>query len=111
MPYCPEYELRILEGDPGIDAHLEGCEGCRALASALAVVDMRMSWAVARAAMAPPVKPPLWPELLDVAGWTSVVATVLTVTVVVAPAALWMAFGGVMAACAAYLGFKAWREI
>lgn len=106
MHYCLEYDERILNGDAAATAHVAGCVGCR-----VAEVDMRMSWAVTRAAMAPPVKPPLWPELLDAAGWTSAVGTMLVVTASVAPWAVWGAFAGVMVAGAAYFGFKGWREI
>jgi len=125
MNYCPEYESRILDYDELsgaeralADAHIAGCEGCRAFAAALAVVDESLSVAVHRAfaSVAPPVRPPLWPELLDLAGWASLMAALIAVAVILAPpnlrdAALWFALGLMIAAGSAWFGFKSWREL
>ena len=124
MNYCPENESRILEYDelcPAervvLDAHLETCDGCRAFSSALAVVDVSLSAAVQRAFVEPrPVRPPLWPEFLDLAGWVAVLGTLVAVAIVLAPphweeTALWSALGLTTTLGTAWFGFKSWREL
>ena len=120
---CAEYETRILEYDEladderrVVDAHLATCDGCRSFLSALMEVDLTLSREVRALASRPPARPSVWPLLLDFAGWASLIAALLAVTIVVAPAefqetATWLALGGAVVVGSAYFGFTSWREI
>ena len=122
---CAEYETRILEYDELgdhervlVDAHVAGCDGCRAFLSALTEVDLTLSQEVRARALAarPPARPPVWPLVLDFAGWASLIAALLVVAIVVAPAELqetacWLVLGGAVVAGSVYFGFQSWREI
>jgi hypothetical protein len=131
MNYCPEYESRILEYDEltaerrvELDDHLAGCEGCRQFSCALAVVDVTLTdglrlagggMSVRRCVIAPE-RPPLWPELLDLAGWVSLIAALVAVAAVLFPANLqemapWSALGLATAVGTVWFGFKSWREL
>ena len=127
MKHCHQFELRILEADerdrPEVEAHLAGCDGCRQFVSALAEVDLGLTTALAAAVLLPPIavrlppeRPPFWPELLDLAGWASVIAVTLLAAVVLAPSgmqevALWFAFGAAVVSGSVYVGLRGWREI
>ena len=121
---CAEFETRILEYDELanderslVDAHLATCDGCRLFSSALMTVDLTLSRSIRLLAAAPaPARPPVWPLVLDFAGWASLIAALLVVAVAVAPAewqeaACWFAFGGAVVGGSAFFGVASWREI
>ena len=134
MNYCPEYESQILEYDElspdrrvRLDDHLAGCEGCRQFSCALAVVDVTLTDSLRLAdgrlrvgtLLVPqprPERPPLWPELLDMAGWVSLIASLMAVVALLFPAnfremAPWSALVLATAVGTVWFGFKSWREL
>ena len=137
MNPCPEYETRILDSQDLppeereiVNAHIAGCGECQQFSMAVAEVDYSLSAAlnafaeadpsvtvrVLHQASSPPVHPPLWPELLDLLGWASLMGLLMGVTLLLAPndvqdSATWLALGAAIAIGSVWFGVKSWREL
>jgi hypothetical protein len=136
MSPCPEHESQILEyaelAAPvrtSLDVHLATCPDCSQFLSVLNEVDnvltralpsrLEMDQAVTARVLhltdRLPVKPSLWPELLDMVGWASVIVILFVVANVLAPAgfqeaAFLAAFALVIATGCGWFVLQGWRE-